>query len=118
MYQVVSAVLADIADSVNVTSYGEALDTLRESNFDLVVLDLELPDGWGLNLLPDLRARMPSVPVLVFSVHELVRARSQGVSLALVKSRTSNDELLSAIATLLEGGDLVDRTLPQAPAVH
>jgi two-component system response regulator AtoC len=35
-----------------------------------IVLDRRLPDGDGLDLLPDLAARCPDVPVVVFSAYD------------------------------------------------
>jgi DNA-binding NtrC family response regulator len=41
------------------------LETLREARFDLVILDKEMPDLSGLDLLPVLRREFPQVPVLL-----------------------------------------------------
>ena len=40
---------------------------LREEVPDLVLLDIRLPDGNGLDILTDLRERCPSLPVLIIS---------------------------------------------------
>lgn len=41
------------------------LETLREAPFDLIILDKEMPDLSGLDLLPILRREFPQVPVLL-----------------------------------------------------
>jgi len=46
----------------------EALDRLREVVVDVVVLDLNLPDRHGLDLLAQLRASYPMLPVLILRV--------------------------------------------------
>lgn len=70
---------------------------------DLVLLDLALPDGSGLDLVEDLRNLMPfPPPVLVFSAHEPPRERTSLLTKALLKSRTSNAELRTSILSLLK----------------
>jgi len=47
-----------------------AADVLRQTaarNFDVVLLDLSLPDGNGLDLIPVLRQRFPELSVIVFT---------------------------------------------------
>jgi DNA-binding response OmpR family regulator len=46
---------------------GEAIELVREEEFDLVLLDLLLPDGNGREVLRALRAESRSTPVLVLS---------------------------------------------------
>jgi CheY-like chemotaxis protein len=99
---VLAALLRERADIFAVNSCREAERALREETFDLVVLDVELPDGSGLNLLPLLHrpGRLP-VPVVVFSAHELSRGMAQAIEATLVKSETSNAEILRTIESVL-----------------
>lgn len=73
----------------------EAKRILAKEKFDLVLLDLILPDGSGVELLPEL-ARL-RIPVIVFSAFELPKDYVQYVTTALTKSRTTDKELLAAI---------------------
>ena len=102
--QVVATLLGQTAEVMAAASVGEARQKLAERSYDLLVLDLSLPDGSGLTLLPDLRRQMALVPVLVFSAHESGAEVAREVAQVLVKSRTSNDQLLAAIKTLIGGG--------------
>lgn len=80
-----------------------ARQMLARKHFDLVILDLSLPDGSGLDLLPLLQDNYPwPVPVVIFSVRDLTVEVAQKVSAVLVKSRTSNQELVTTIKTLIE----------------
>ena len=99
--RVVATLLEQTAEVVAAASVDEARRRLTERTYDLLVLDLSLPDGSGLTLLPDLRRRMPLVPVLVFSAHESGEEVAREVAEVLVKSRTSNDQLLAAIKALI-----------------
>jgi DNA-binding NarL/FixJ family response regulator len=47
----------------------EALNTIRTSPCDLVILDISLPKKDGMDVLKSIRAEMPALPVLVMSVH-------------------------------------------------
>ena len=46
----------------------EAISYLNETDFELIILDLKLPDGNGLNLLKMLKEKKSKVSVFVFSV--------------------------------------------------
>jgi DNA-binding NarL/FixJ family response regulator len=61
--------------------------------FDVAVLDLGLPDGNGVDLIPDLRQANPEVGVLILSA---------GLDAASVESTTGADEILDKLAPLDE----------------
>lgn len=83
-----------------------ALESVRASQPDLVVLDLHLAGLNGLDLIKDLRAFFPNLPVLIFSMHdELVyaeralRAGARGYLMKLAPAA----QVLAAVRTLLRG---------------
>ncbi len=100
--QVLAAMLHGTADIVPAVDLRMALYELDKSSFDLVVLDVSLPDGSGLDLLSRINQQYPPVPVLIFSAQEMDASSAASISTALVKSRTSNKELLAKITALLE----------------
>ncbi|MEC4982936.1 MAG: PAS domain S-box protein [Oscillatoria sp. PMC 1068.18] len=99
---VISAVLQEIALLETAANLQEAKQKLAEKNFDLVILDVSLPDGSGLELLGTLNSnsRKP-IPALVFSGREVSMEAAAGVAAALVKSRTSNQQLIETINSLV-----------------
>jgi PAS domain S-box-containing protein len=99
--QVVAAIVEPEAAVERAGSLEEARSLLAEERFDLVILDLALPDGSGLELLPFLHGLIPPTPVVLFSVHEVSEEVSRQVAAVLVKSRTSNRQLLTAIRETL-----------------
>jgi DNA-binding NarL/FixJ family response regulator len=66
-----------------------------------VILDLALPDGSGLDLLTLLGNLTPPTPVLIFSAHEVDAEVAGHAASVLVKSQTSNRELLETIRSVL-----------------
>jgi DNA-binding response OmpR family regulator len=58
----------------------EGLELLAVTEFDVVVLDLSLPDLDGLEVLQRPRARRQSVPVLILSARKTVDQRVQGLN--------------------------------------
>ncbi|WNG45528.1 response regulator [Archangium minus] len=63
-------------------SLGAARKALSESEFDLVILDMLLPDGEGVELLEELRRapRTAHLPVLMLSTEAAVMQRLKGLS--------------------------------------
>ena len=47
-----------------------ALEAMRESQPDLVIVDLALGDEDGLDLVKEIKTRYPKVPSLVLSMHD------------------------------------------------
>jgi two-component system, NarL family, invasion response regulator UvrY len=64
--QVVAQAFPD-AEFGEAGSAREALDQVVRNSWDVVLLDIELPDRDGLDLLKDLRLAAPQVPVLILS---------------------------------------------------
>ncbi|GLQ52567.1 response regulator [Dyella flava] len=98
--QIVASLCTDIADFSSAATFQEATVLLSTAQYDLVVLDLTLPDRSGWDLIPFIEQLVPRPPVLVFSASELSIAESGRVAAALVKSHVTNPELLDAIQSL------------------
>jgi PAS domain S-box-containing protein len=102
--RVVSSLLSDRAEVSQAATLREARKMLRRQHFDLVLLDLVMPDGSGTELLPLINKRTPPIPVVVFSAYEVDGATAKMVAAILTKSRTSNEQLLDAIMAVIENG--------------
>ncbi len=57
----------------------EAREYLAASSYNLVFLDLKLPDANGLTLMPDLHRSFPEMPVLVLTAHDKLDAAIEAV---------------------------------------
>ena len=91
----------------------EARLKLALTRYHLVILDLTLPDGSGWDLLSMLRACDPQPPVLVFSARDITADEARQVAATLVKTHTSNEELMKTVRTLVQQSVAV--ALPAAP---
>ena len=48
----------------------EAMDVIRRLSPDLVIVDLSLPGANGIELIKNIRAELPKLPILVLSMHD------------------------------------------------
>jgi len=101
--QVVSVLISDVAEIVPAKTLSKARSLLETQSFDLVILDLMLPDGDGEDLLPLLkRDDHKSTPVIVFSAKDISEQTAENIKAVLVKSKTSNEALLATIRSSIE----------------
>ena len=101
MRTIVSKLLGDEHELHAASTLEQAKQQLAEERFDLVILDLALPDGCGASLLPMLAEHSPPVPVVLFSVSEVDAETAGSVAAALVKSRTTDEKLIETINTTI-----------------
>jgi DNA-binding NarL/FixJ family response regulator len=98
------------------TTGQEVLDKVRAETWDVVVLDISMPDRSGLDVLKQLRSERPRLPVLVLSMHSedqyAVRVLKAGASGYLTKD-SAPDELVKAIRKVVSGGTYVSSFLAE-----
>jgi len=93
-----------------------ALAWLMTQEWDIVVLDINIPGRSGLEVLEDVKRLRPGTPVLVLSQYPedefAIRSFKLGAAGYLNKSRAS-DELLAAVRKVLAGGKYVTASLAE-----
>jgi len=94
----------------------EALKAIESRRFDVVVLDISLPNASGIDILTRIRADHPQIAVLVLSIHPeeqyAARAIQAGASGYLTKD-AAPDELAAAIRKVAWGGRYVSAALAE-----
>ena len=97
---------------VQVDRLSAALERLRLEPFDVMLLDLSLPDADGLETLIRARAEAPKVPIVVLTGHDdealAVRAVRAGAQDYLVKGRMDGDLLVRSIRYASERGRTIE----------
>jgi DNA-binding NarL/FixJ family response regulator len=85
---------------------GQAINAVSKQKFDLALVDISLPDKNGLELIKDLRALNPALPILVVSMHDemlyaerVLRAGARGY----IMKQEGGQKFLHAIRRVLEG---------------
>jgi DNA-binding NtrC family response regulator len=96
--------------SVSTAGTGEAgLARLEEQPFDLLLLDVSLPDSSGLELLPEIRRRDPNLSVVLITAYgsvDMARTAFKNGAQDYITKPWSNDELLAQVALAVEGSRL------------
>ncbi len=99
----------------------EALSKIREGEYDVVLLDISMPGRSGLEILKDIRAERPKLPVLILSMHSeeqyAIRALRAGASGYLTKA-SAPDELIGAIRKVSRGRKYVTASLAEKLALE
>ena len=95
--RVVSTIAREIADFEPAESVRDATAKLARERFDMVLLDLGLPDGSGWELLQLINRMTPRPRVVIFSAHDAEADRGQNADPFLVKSQTSEQQLIDTI---------------------
>ena len=94
----------------------EALDLVSRERWDLVILDVDLPGRGGLDVLKQMRAEHPKLPVLMFSMHSeeqfAIRALKAGAS-GYVAKDSASEQLVEAIRKAIRGGRYVSAALAE-----
>jgi two-component system invasion response regulator UvrY len=101
------------------TNGQEVLDRVRAETWDVVVLDISMPDRSGLDVLKVLKAERPAMPVLVLSMYPedqyAKRVLKAGASGYLTKDSAA-EELVRAIHKVVSGGRYVSPHLAESLA--
>ena len=110
--------IQELDPDVAVTAVGSAnaarAALVADSEFDLVLLDLQLGDASGFDVLVEMRKAHPALPVVVISASDRASDVIQAIDLGamgFVPKRASNDTLVDALRLVMAGGIYV-------PAMH
>ena len=97
-----------------VSTCAAARDALAESAYDVIVLDLGLPDGDGIELLRQWRANGFNEPVLILSARDSVEDRIKGLDVGAddyLPKPFSFEELLARVRSLARRQSAVKHTV-------
>ena len=100
--------LGDDVTVIGAISARSAREILKkDADFDLVLLDLQLGDADGFDVLVEFRAAYPALPVVVVSASDrtsdVIRSIDLG-AMGFVPKRASNETLFEALNMVMSGG--------------
>jgi DNA-binding NarL/FixJ family response regulator len=107
--------MVSAADIAEASSGREALAAARTQAYDLIVLDLNLPDLGGVELIFRLR-QISSTPILILTMHAeplyVTRSLDAGAQ-GYVSKNASPEEVLTAIKRVASGGRYIEHEIAQ-----
>ncbi|NOT21677.1 MAG: response regulator transcription factor [Nitrospiraceae bacterium] len=113
--------IEQVCSEIQEVGSGEAaLTEIRRQSWDLLILDVALPDKHGLEVLKEVKLLQPRLPVLMLSLYPekefALRAIKAGASGYLTKDRAPS-ELMAAVKRVLRGGRYITEDLAEQLAV-
>ncbi len=102
-------IIEDISASFEIDEAKDAHEVIQKvisNDYDIIILDISMPGGGGLNALKQIKMSKPDTKVLMLSIYDdqlyINRALKAGASGYLTKS-VASDELELAIKKILAG---------------
>ena len=102
--------LSDLDESLQFSEAGtlaEGMTSLNENGADLILLDLNMPDGDGLSALREIRVAFSAIPLAVVSgeddparIRELIEEGAAGY----IPKSSSSEVLVAALRLIIAGG--------------
>ena len=115
--QGMSFILKDLYNGATVyqiESFSEIIKVLNSTTIDLLILDINFPDGSSLNLLPTLKKIQPDLKILIFSGYDediyAVRYLSAGAN-GYLNKLSSEEEIKHAIKTVMTSGKYTSKNI-------
>jgi DNA-binding NarL/FixJ family response regulator len=115
--QGVSLIIKELFLNASISMAGNFKDTfklLRESEFDLLILDVNFPDGNSLSVLSEIKAIQPDLKILIFSAYDeniyAMRYLNAGAS-GYLNKETTEDEMKNAINSMISSGKYITQNI-------
>ncbi|MEA5505239.1 hybrid sensor histidine kinase/response regulator [Halotia wernerae UHCC 0503] len=99
--------------SSTITPDNSQTESVKQRRFDIVLLDLSLPDSTGLDTLKEYQAEIPHIPVVVLTGLDdeklALQALAEGAQDYLVKDQITMQLLVRAARYAIERGDILNK---------
>ncbi|GEM_PF-1932227 len=101
VYTVIACMLVERCELIRASTLAQAKALLASQQFDLVMLDIGLPDGSGLDLLETIEQCPKPPKTVIFSASDVSQKYADRVNAVLMKSKTDNSGLFETINTII-----------------
>jgi len=112
-------ILREAAEPATVGEAGTGLEALAKAQseaWDVVVLDITMPDISGLEVLKRLKKAQPALPVLMLSMHsseQYVHSSLKAGAAGYLSKESAPEELIIALHAILAGKRYLSRSLAE-----
>ncbi len=120
--QGIKQILDDLEEEKIIEEASNAMELfakLHKNDFDIILLDISMPDRSGFDVLDEIKKTKPDIPVLILTMYPqeqyAIRAFKLGASGFLMKI-TAADELLVAVRKILKGAKYITPSLAESLA--
>ena len=94
----------------------QTINMVRDHSYDLVLLDIDLPDKHGMDVLKQLRAEQTDIKIIVLSMYPEaqygLRAMKAG-AMGYIDKQNTPEELVGAIRQVINGKKYISETLAE-----
>ena len=115
--QGVSLIIKELFSNASIYMAGnfkDAFKLLKEIKFDLLVLDVNFPDGNSINVLAEIKLIQPDLKILIFSAYDeniyAMRYLNAGAS-GYLNKETTEDEMKGAINAMISSGKYITQNI-------
>jgi DNA-binding NarL/FixJ family response regulator len=112
--------ILDDTNDIRVTGEAEtgmqAISMVRDHDYGIVLLDITLPDRYGIDVLRQLKVQRPGLPVLVLSIHpedEYAMRSIKAGAAGYMSKQSAPSQLVSAIRHVASGRKYISNTLAE-----
>ncbi len=92
------------------SSFHEAVCSIEKVHFDIVILDLSLPDKNGLHLIPVIKSNIPTAKIIIVSMYDSDPYVSDAINAganAYISKNNASEELFEAINSVVGGNSFL-----------
>lgn len=94
--------------------FNDIIETLTETKIDLLIIDVDFPEGSSLNILKKIKSIQPSIKILIFSICDedsyAIRYLNAGAS-GFLSKESCEEEIKHAIDAILFSGKFITLSL-------
>ncbi len=115
--QGVSLIIKELFSNASIYMAGNFKDTfklLKEVKFNLLILDVNFPDGNSINVLSEIKLIQPDLKILIFSAYDeniyAMRYLNAGAS-GYLNKETSEEEMKGAINAMISSGKYMTQNI-------
>jgi len=94
----------------------QAINMVREQYYDLVLLDMALPDKHGMDVIKQIKSRQPDIKIIVLSMYPEdqygMRAMKAG-AMGYINKQSAPEKLVSAIRHVIGGKKYISEILAE-----